>query len=69
MKDGWHTILGYEVYVENNKVLRGTLGEGVTYRPAYPYRWDRTSNCWIQTIKMNINTFRNGINRETVKMA
>ena len=42
MKDGWHNILGYNVYIENNKVLRGTLGEGSTYRTAYPYKWDKT---------------------------
>ena len=34
MKDGWHIIAGYDVYVEDNKVIRGTLGDGVTYQSA-----------------------------------
>ena len=43
MKDGWHVLKGYEVYVENNMVMRGIKedhnGERVT---AYPYRYNTT---------------------------
>lgn len=37
-KDGWHVIKGFKVYVENNRILRGTLGNGTDYRLAYPYK-------------------------------
>lgn len=63
MKDGWHTILGYDVYVENNRILRGTLGEGSTYRTAYPYKWDKTHRCWIKNAGVSVNSFRNGVKR------
>lgn len=69
MKDGWHIILGYDVYIENNKVLRGTLGEGITYRPAYPYKWDKRNRCWIKNTGISINSFRNGVKRESIVMA
>ena len=69
MKDGWHTILGYDVYVENNKVMRGTLGEGSTYRTAYPYKWDKTHRCWIKSAGICVNSFRNGVKRESIVMA
>lgn len=68
MKDGWHTILGYDVYVENNKVLRGTLGEGSTYRTAYPYKWNKTHRCWIKNTGVSVNSFRNGVKRESIVM-
>lgn len=69
MKDGWHKILDYDVYVENNKVLRGTLGEGVTYRPAYPYKWDKRYRAWIKNIGVNTSTFHKGVKRESIIMA
>lgn len=69
MKDGWHIILGYDVYIENNKVLRGTLGEGSTYRTTYPYKWDKTHRCWIKNTGVSINSFRNGVKRESIVMA
>ena len=69
MKNGWHKILGYDVYIENNKVLRGTLGEGSTYRTAYPYKWDKTHRCWIKNVDVSVNSFRNGVKRESVIMA
>lgn len=69
MKDGWHIILGYDVYIENNKVLRGTLGEGIAYRPAYPYKWDKTHRCWIKNTGVSINSFRNSVKRESMVMA
>lgn len=69
MKDGWHTILGYDVYVENNRILRGTLGEGFTCRTAYPYKWNKTYRCWIKNTGVSINSFRNGVKRESMIMA
>lgn len=39
IKDGWHIIKGYEVYVENGRVIRGVkedINGGEI--PAYPYK-------------------------------
>ena len=39
IKDGWHKIKGYEVYVENGRVVRGVkedINGGEV--PAYPYK-------------------------------
>lgn len=69
MKDGWHIILGYDVYIENNKVLRGTLGEGITYRPAYPYKWDKKCRCWIKVSGITVGSFRHNVKKEMVVMA
>ena len=37
--DGWHEVKNSSLsfYVEDGKVLRGTTGEGTSYRPVYPY--------------------------------
>ena len=69
MKNGWHKILDYDVYIKDNKVLRGTLGDGVAYRPANPYKWDKRYRCWIKTTGINISTFRKGVKRESIIMA
>ncbi|WP_019775962.1 hypothetical protein [Streptococcus sobrinus] len=37
MTTEWHKLKGYEVMVEDGKVVRGTTGEGVSYRAVYPY--------------------------------
>ena len=40
-KDGWHTICGYSVYVENDRIVRGIkLDRNKSPVPAYPYRRD-----------------------------
>lgn len=35
MKDGWHKINGYTVYIEDNKVVRGVTDN----RTTYPYKY------------------------------
>lgn len=49
MKDGWHTVKGYEVYVEDGKILRGVKNDTNGSRvPAYPYKWESTNNAWCK---------------------
>ena len=48
LKEGWHIIAGYNVYVDSDGMIRhGTKkdnnGSSV---PAYPYYWDKKYNCW-----------------------
>ncbi len=54
LKDGWHEICGYDVYVEDGKILRDTKNDingGLV--PAYPY---------------TVAAFREGVRRRTVAM-
>ena len=60
MKDGWHILKGYEVYVENNMVMRGIKedhnGERVT---AYPNRCNTTyGGCDNVSGEVKADTFR-----------
>lgn len=70
MKDGWHKIAGYDVYIEDNKVIRGTLGEGTSnYRTAWPYIWiGGPPNVWSNCTGLSVEAFRAGVRRGTVKL-
>ena len=67
VKDGWHTVAGHNVYVENGKIIRGVEGEDLTRVPVYPYRWMPSANAWSKE-SMTPDAFRAGIKRETVMM-
>lgn len=67
MKNGWHNIFGYKVYVENDVVLRGVIGNNLIQHTVYPYRWNRKLNCWNQET-MTVDCFRAGLKRGTVGM-
>ena len=70
MKDGWHVVAGEDVYVENNKVVRGTTGTGLYIRPVYPYRYDRKYEDWNNRSGLiSVSAFRAGIKRGTVVLA
>lgn len=69
MKDGWHTIYGYDVLVMNGCIIRGTLGEGTTYRPAYPYKHFKGYPGWHNVAgELSVSAFRYGIRNENVNM-
>jgi hypothetical protein len=58
MKDGWHKIQGYEVYVENNKVIRGLKENGTL--PAYPYKTAKDGG-WDNAAGVSVSTFSKGV--------
>ena len=61
MKDGWHKIKGYDVYVEDNKIIRGIKKDHNGYEvPAYVYIWVEKMHCYNRIEKVNVNTFRKG---------
>ena len=64
MKDGWHTICGWRVLVDNNRVTMGIGGE----KPIYPYRWSKKENCWVNVAPVAVAAFRTGIKRGTIQM-
>lgn len=67
IKDGWHVICGYDVYVENGFIVRG-IKEDYNRSPvaAYPYRRCRRGG-WDQD-NMSVDAFRSGVKRGTVCM-
>lgn len=69
IKDGWHTLAGHKVWVENGRVLRGIStdhnGSQVT---VYPYRASRQDNGWDNDSGISVGAFRSGIQRGTVIM-
>lgn len=66
--DGWHTIQGFEIYVEDDKVKRGISGDGVTAKPTYPYRYNKQMNCWVNCSGLSVSAFKSGVRRGTVTM-
>ncbi len=65
MRDGWHKICGYDVYVENDKVLRGTKYNGQL--PSCVYRSCKSGG-WDREYKISVDAFRAGVRRGTIKM-
>ena len=57
-KDGWHTIRGYYVLVENGRIIRGMKKDrNKSLAPSYPYRkaqgggYDLCSGISVETFK------------------
>lgn len=66
IKDGWHTLCGKFVYVEDGRVLRGVSSRDWDQRTTWPYRVcrDGCTNC----SGITVDAFRSGFRRETVTM-
>lgn len=70
MKNGWHTVMGYEVLIEDDKVIRGTLGSGTSYRAAYPYKHYKGYSGWHNVAgKLTVSAFRYGVKNGSVMMS
>lgn len=65
IKDGWHTISGYTVYVEDGKVLRGLSSD--KQKAVFPYR--AVKDGWTSASGLTVGAFRSGVRRETIIMA
>ena len=67
-KNGWHEIAGYNVYIENGVIVRGTSGNGYDLHTVYPYipgkygGWDNASR------ELSPAAFRARIKRGTAIM-
>ena len=64
-KNGWYKVCGYDVYMENDKILRG-VSRGCT---TYPYRWDCKSGCYIACYGISVSAFRSGYYRNRIIIA
>lgn len=66
MKDGLHTLQGYDVLVENGTISRGLKNHGYTY--TYVYRWNKSARAWINETNISPAAFIAGVKRNTIKM-
>lgn len=66
IKDGWHKVAGWEVYVEDGKVIRGIhRGDAVS---VYPYFYSRYGG-WDLCQTLTPDALRARLNRGTARMA
>ena len=66
--NGWRIVSGYEVYVENGKILRGVKQDSNGGRvPAYPYRQARGGG-WDIISGISLAAFRAAARRGTMEM-
>lgn len=66
MKDGWHTIEGFKVLVEDGKIHRGIINPGWNERTGYVYRKNRQLGCWASEGTISVEAFRAGVRRGTI---
>lgn len=66
IKDGWHMIKGYRVYVKDGRVLRGVSSQDWQQRATWPYRAGRS--CWTNVSGITVDAFRSGVRRGTITM-
>lgn len=60
MKNGWHKIKGYEVYVEDNYIIRGIKYDCNGYPvPSYPYKRNKNKRDYDNITRVNVSTFKN----------
>lgn len=65
VKDGWHKIAGYDVYVENGYIKRGTKDNGQL--PAWPYRSGKDGG-WDLDRYMTPDNFRRKVKNGSATM-
>lgn len=68
IQDGWHTINGDEVLINNGEVVRGIGYNGNGQITLYVYRWDRNLRCWIYNGRTKYETFRSGLKRGIMRL-
>ncbi len=65
VRDGWHEVKEYSLYVEDGRVLRATKPDPQSfsggYLPAQIYVWDARNRVWTNARGVKYSTARNGI--------
>lgn len=55
MKDGWHVVNNENVFVEDDKIIRGEHYG----RSTYPYKQTKTG-AWENAVGVRVSTYRRG---------
>lgn len=64
VRDGWHTIAGQNVYIENGYIKRGLSSDG--QKATYPYR--AVKDGWDLDQYMSPDTFRRKVKNGSAAM-
>jgi hypothetical protein len=69
MKDGWHKIQGYDVYVENDKILSGLKPSytGIGSVTAYPYKESKRGG-WDNVAGISASAFSKGVSNGSIAL-
>lgn len=66
VQDGWHTVKGIRVYVEDNKVIKGIRADG---KEGHPHHYDARENKWTDMAgKVPYKTFIDAVRRDTYRI-
>lgn len=65
IRDGWHTIAGYNVYIENGYIKRGLSNDGS--RTTYPYSSGKYDG-WDLDTYMTPDNFRRKVKNGSATM-
>ena len=67
IKDGWHVVYGENVYVENEKVIRGIKKDGNNSEvTCYPYEYNKDQDWWVNVSgKVTLSSYRSGRKKGT----
>ena len=67
VKDGWHKGNGWDIYVEDGKVLRGVdTDQNGSQITVYPYRYD--GDGWTICDGISLAALRAGLNRGSIEI-
>lgn len=66
IKDGWHTICGHDVYVEDGFIIRGIKQSGQDKLTAWVYR--SAGHGWSREDRITPDAFRAGWKRGTIRL-
>ena len=67
IKDGWHNLCGYYVYIEDEKIMHGIIKDrNGSYDISFPYR--KYGNGWSSEVGISCWSFISGVRRGTVGM-
>ena len=71
ISDGWHKVSGYDVYIEDGKILRGIkLDHNGSQVTAYPYvKYNGPGGGWTSCSGITVEAFRSRVKRGTAMMS
>lgn len=68
LQEGWNELQGttVSILVEDEKVVRGTVGDGVYYLTVYPYLYSSTENDYEKITGISVRDYEVLIKNNTV---
>ncbi len=67
VKDGWHSVYGMTVLVEDGRIRYGVGGTGLKYHTTHPYQSNGHTG-WYNITGVTLEAFRSGVRRGTMDM-